>query len=76
MNTSELIALINRCTGVAITDEQVADPNLTFDDLGVDSLGLMGVMARLEHDHGVTQAVEMDITKSPKDLLLVLNGKA
>jgi minimal PKS acyl carrier protein len=76
LSPDDLAALISRCTGVPVTGEQVTDPARTFDDLGVDSLGLMGVLAQLQRDHGVSRDVELRPHQSPRELLALLPGRA
>jgi minimal PKS acyl carrier protein len=76
LSPDDLAALISRCTGVPVTGEQVTDPDRTFDDLGVDSLGLMGVLAQLQRDHGVSRDAELRPHQSPRELLALLPGRA
>ena len=73
---NELAALISRCTGVTVTGAQVTDATRSFDDLGVDSLGLMGVLAELQRDHGVSRDAELRPHQSPRELLALLPGRA
>lgn len=72
---AELAGLISRCTGVTLTDRQLADPTKTFSDLGIDSLGLMGVLAELKRSHGVHRDVEMNTEQTPRELLAVLESE-
>jgi minimal PKS acyl carrier protein len=76
LSPQDLAALISRCTGVTVTGDQVVDAGLSFDDLGVDSLGLMGVLAELQRNHGAPRDVDMDPRQSPRELLTLLTGKA
>ena len=76
LSPSELAALINRCTGVAVTGDQVCFSQLSFDELGVDSLGLMGVVAELQRDHGMSRGVDVAPNQSPRELLSLLTGRA
>ncbi|MEU7481927.1 acyl carrier protein [Lentzea sp. NPDC042327] len=76
LSPDDLAALISRCTGVPVTSEQVTDPGRTFDDLGVDSLGVMGVLAELQRDHGVSKDAELLTHQSPRELLALLPGRA
>ncbi|MFJ6671908.1 acyl carrier protein [Actinosynnema sp. NPDC091369] len=76
LSPDDLAALISRCTGVTVTGEQVTDSARTFDDLGVDSLGLMGVVAELQRNHGMPRDVELEPSQSPRELLTLLAGRA
>lgn len=76
LSPDDLATLISRCTGVTVTAEQVTDPQRTFDDLGVDSLGLMGVIGELQRNHGMSRDVDMQPDQSPRELLSLLSGGA
>ncbi|MFE2752286.1 acyl carrier protein [Actinosynnema sp. NPDC059335] len=75
LSPADLAALISRCTGVVVTAEDVTDPRRTFDDLGVDSLGLMGVLAELQRNHGMPRDVDMQADRSPRELLSALTER-
>ena len=76
ISPTDLAALINRCTGVAVTGEQLCQSRLSFDELGVDSLGLMGVVAELQRHHGITREIDIAPEQSPRELLTQLTGTA
>ncbi|MFE7592931.1 acyl carrier protein [Kitasatospora sp. NPDC057512] len=50
----ELATLVRARAGVEVTAEQLAEPGRMFLDLGVDSLGVLGVLADLENRYGVS----------------------
>ncbi|MFF2546741.1 acyl carrier protein [Kitasatospora sp. NPDC058063] len=50
----ELATLVRTRAGVQVTAEELADPGRMFLDLGVDSLGVLGVLADLENRYGVS----------------------
>ncbi|KDN80863.1 acyl carrier protein [Kitasatospora cheerisanensis] len=50
----ELATLIKTRAGVQVSVDQLADPGCMFLDLGVDSLGVLGVLADLENRYGVS----------------------
>ncbi|MEV8441653.1 acyl carrier protein [Actinosynnema sp. NPDC051121] len=76
LSANDLAALISRCTGVTVTADQVTDPQRTFDDLGVDSLGLLGVIGELQRNHGMSRDVDMQPDRSPRELLSLLGERA
>jgi len=76
LSPTDLAALINRCTGVAVTGDQVRFSQQSFDELGVDSLGLMGVVAELQREHGMSRGVDVAPNQSPRELLSLLTGEA
>ncbi|QKW23485.1 acyl carrier protein [Kitasatospora sp. NA04385] len=50
----ELATLIKTRAGVAVTVDELADPGRMFLDLGVDSLGVLGVLSDVENRYGVS----------------------
>ncbi|MFG2697252.1 acyl carrier protein [Kitasatospora sp. NPDC051984] len=50
----ELATLIKARAGVQVSVDDLADPGCMFLDLGVDSLGVLGVLADLENRYGVS----------------------
>ena len=76
LSATDLAKLINRCAGVAVTGEQISYSGLSFDELGVDSLGLLGVVAELQRSHGMSRDVDIAPDQSPRELLTLLSGKA
>lgn len=66
----ELVTLVNTCAGVALSVQELAkDPNQTFTDLAVDSLGLLGVAAEVELRYGLEPDSQADSVATPLDLL-------
>lgn len=50
----ELANLIRTRTGVQVSTDELAHPDCTFSDLGMDSVGVLGVLADLENRYGVS----------------------
>ena len=50
----ELANLIRTRTGVQVSTDELAHPDRTFSDLGMDSVGVLGVLADLENRYGVS----------------------
>jgi aromatase len=78
----ELVALINQGTGVGITtNDLVGDAPVTFTDLAVDSLGVLGIITELELRFGLEPDSEAGTYDTPHELLtyfyrrLVADGK-
>lgn len=71
-STGDLAALISRCTGVPVTDRQVADADLSFADLGIDSLGVLSVLGELQRSHGAPADAELTAERSPRELFALL----
>lgn len=71
----EYAELINRASGAGITAEDLLDHSVSFESLGVDSLGGLGVVSELELRLGLEPDSGADGTKSPFDLLLDINRR-
>lgn len=69
----ELVPLIERCTGVRVTAEQLAAPDTEFVALGVDSLGLLGVVAELERRYAVPLGTDVEQAPSAPELIAAVN---
>jgi minimal PKS acyl carrier protein len=70
----ELAEVITQCTGVAVDAAALASHPLTsFEDLEVDSLGVLGVVAELERRHGVILGADAEQCGTPYELLALVN---
>ncbi|CAL9376365.1 hypothetical protein SUDANB145_00976 [Streptomyces sp. enrichment culture] len=67
--------LINRASGAGITAADLLDPAVTFESLGVDSLGGLGVVSELELLLGLEPDSGADGTRTPFELLLGINRR-
>ncbi|MFE9246637.1 acyl carrier protein [Nocardiopsis sp. NPDC006938] len=67
----ELVELISTSAGVRTDAETAAD--LTFDELGVDSLGVLGVVAEIERRVGRRLGPEAELSPSPSALIALVN---
>lgn len=47
----DLLAIVQRCTGVADDTLRHRDPTTTFEEIGVDSLGLLNVLTQVENEY-------------------------
>jgi minimal PKS acyl carrier protein len=74
----DLASLIQRCAGVTVNAETMShQPDLTFAELGVDSLGVLGVATALENQYGVRLGVDAEQCQRPQQLrALVTNAIA
>jgi minimal PKS acyl carrier protein len=65
----ELADIVRNCTGVTVDAEAMSrQPDLTFDELGVDSLGVMGVAAALENRYGIRLGADAEQCQRPQQL--------
>lgn len=68
----ELVELMSTCAGVR-TDTATASTS-TFDDLGIDSLGVMGIVAEIERRVGRKLGADAEAAPSPTSLATLVNG--
>jgi aromatase len=70
-----LSELVTRCTGVTVTGALLRDrPGASFADLGIDSLGVLGVITACERASGVRE-IELGDCPTPAALLAAVNAK-
>ncbi|MFJ9948678.1 acyl carrier protein [Kitasatospora sp. NPDC091207] len=70
----ELAALIQARAGVVIDPLDLERPGASFDDFGVDSLGLLGVVGELENRHGLKVTNGAESAKTPAEFLDLVNS--
>ena len=68
----ELASLIKTRAGVTI--DIGAGPLTTFQELGVDSLGLLGIMGELDNRFGTPVAPGAEMSKTPQEFLDAVNA--
>lgn len=74
----ELCELLSSSSGVRIDPAELSAAT-TFDDLGLDSLALLGVITAIERNRGVALPAEAQEIRSVQEFLSTLNdtlGKA
>jgi len=72
----EFQEMINRCTGLQTTvPELTDDPKVTFEKLGMDSLGVLGVVTELENKLGISLDDATAVSAVPADLLRVVHER-
>ncbi|MCG6498100.1 acyl carrier protein [Kitasatospora sp. A2-31] len=70
----ELAKLIQARAGVVIDPVDLERPGASFDEFGVDSLGLLGVVGELENRHGVKVTNGAESAKTPAEFLELVNS--
>ncbi|WP_457028538.1 acyl carrier protein [Kitasatospora sp. P5_F3] len=71
---SELAELIKTRAGITIAPEALQSPTATFEEFGVDSLGLLGIVGELENRYGRKIAAGAEMSKSPDEFLDAVNA--
>ncbi|MET7568919.1 acyl carrier protein [Streptomyces sp. NPDC005492] len=75
ITSEELSDLMKKAAGVTISPvdlEQQCDSG--FDALGVDSLGLLGIVGELENRYGTPMPVDAERCKTPRQFLDLVNS--
>ncbi|MEV8532474.1 acyl carrier protein [Streptomyces sp. NPDC051211] len=74
LTVEELSTLMKRSAGVSVEPSVLASrPDAAFADYGLDSLGLLGIVAELEKRHGHPLPIEVDQCKTPRAFLDLVN---
>lgn len=73
LTMTELAALLAAGTGAPV-DAADIDAATTFDDIGVDSLGLLGVITTIERGRGIALPEDAQQVEGVADFLAMVNG--
>ncbi|WP_055590743.1 acyl carrier protein [Streptacidiphilus griseoplanus] len=72
----ELAALMQSCAGVAVDSRELENrPAATFEEFGLDSLGLLGVVAALENRHGAPIGPGAESCRTPHEFVALANNR-
>ncbi|MFF4244556.1 acyl carrier protein [Streptomyces sp. NPDC001822] len=70
----ELAGLMKNGAGLTVDPTEMANrPASAFDEYGLDSLGLLGIVAALENRYGHPLPVDADRCKTPREFLDLVN---
>lgn len=70
----ELAELIRARAGITVAPDSLAAPGATFEEFGVDSLALLGIVGELENEHGTPMPVDAERCKTPQQFLNLVNN--
>lgn len=71
----ELAELMKKSAGATVPPEQLQQSlDSGFDTLGVDSLGLLGIVGELENRYGAPMPPDAERSKTPRQFLDHVNG--
>ncbi|OEJ21707.1 curamycin polyketide synthase [Streptomyces agglomeratus] len=74
LTPQELAALMKSGAGITVDPLELAKrPDARFDEYGLDSLGLLGIVGELENRHGRPLPPEADQCKTPQQFLDLVN---
>lgn len=75
LTMDELAALMKKGAGVTVDARDMESrPDSAFDEWGLDSLGLLGIVGELENRSGRPLPPEADRCKSPREFLDLVNS--
>lgn len=72
LNSTDLATLLKQKAGVTVDPLDLDRPGATFEDFGVDSLGLLAVVGELENRHGRSMT-SAETSKSSAEFLQAVN---
>jgi minimal PKS acyl carrier protein len=74
LSYDDLASLMKRCAGLTVDPERMRTrPDSTFDEYGLDSLGLLAIVGELENQYGTPIEPGAESAKTPGDFLDVIN---
>ncbi|MBN0043447.1 acyl carrier protein [Streptomyces actuosus] len=77
ITVEELSELMKKAAGVTVAPEELQQHYDTgFDVLGIDSLGLLGVVGELEKRYGTPLPPDAERCRTPRQFLDLVNGSA
>lgn len=72
----ELADLMKESAGISVDPlEMAARPDTTFTDFGLDSLGLLAVVAEIEHRYGTPLGNDAEGCKTPAEFVGFVNAQ-
>ncbi|MFJ3922011.1 acyl carrier protein [Streptomyces sp. NPDC090022] len=75
LTIEELATLMKSGAGITVDPAEMASrPDTRFDDYGLDSLGLLGIVGELENRRGRSLPTDADRCKTPREFLDLVNN--
>ncbi|MCP3819637.1 acyl carrier protein [Streptomyces sp. A3M-1-3] len=75
LTMEELAALMKKGAGLTVDPNEMENrPDSKFDEFGLDSLGLLGIVGELENRHGRPLPPDADRCKTPREFLDLVNN--
>ncbi|MFK4221983.1 acyl carrier protein [Streptomyces sp. NPDC019890] len=75
LTIEELASLMKKGAGLTVDPVDLASrPTSRFDEFGLDSLGLLGIVGELENRHGRPLPPDADRCKTPQEFLDLVNN--
>ena len=75
ITVEELSELMKKAAGVTVTPEELQRRMESgFDVIGIDSLGLLGIVGELENRYGIPLPADAEKCKTPGDFIDLINS--
>ncbi|GAA2231804.1 acyl carrier protein [Streptomyces sp. NPDC047880] len=74
ITVEELAELMKKCAGATVTPEELRRDGAVFEPMGVDSLGLLGIVGELENRYGTPMPPDAERSKTPRQFLDLVNS--
>ncbi|MER5913762.1 acyl carrier protein [Streptomyces sp. NPDC001982] len=75
ITVEELAGLMKQAAGVTVAPQDLEQQyDSGFDALGIDSLGLLGIVGELENRHGTPMPPDAERCKTPRQFLDLVNS--
>ncbi|MFE9093077.1 acyl carrier protein [Streptomyces sp. NPDC007264] len=74
ITVNELAELMKKAAGVTVSPQELEQQyDSGFDVLGIDSLGLLGIVGELENRHGTPMPPDAERCRTPRQFLDLVN---
>ncbi|MFF4587478.1 acyl carrier protein [Streptomyces sp. NPDC001388] len=75
ITVEELSELMRKAAGITVPPAELQEQSDTgFDELGIDSLGLLGIVGELENRYGAPMPPDAERCKTPRQFLDLVNS--
>ncbi|MFI5683192.1 acyl carrier protein [Streptomyces sp. NPDC051636] len=75
ITVEELAELMKKAAGITVSPQELTDrPDAAFGELGIDSLGLLGIVGELENRHGTPMPPDAERCRTPRQFLDLVNS--
>jgi minimal PKS acyl carrier protein len=75
ITVEELAELMKKAAGVTVAPQELEQRyDSGFESLGIDSLGLLGIVGELENRHGTQMPPDAERCKTPRQFLDLVNS--
>ncbi|MEU1040727.1 acyl carrier protein [Streptomyces sp. NPDC005551] len=74
ITVEELAELMKKCAGATVAPEELDRDGALFEQMGVDSLGLLGIVGELENRYDAPMPNDAERSKTPRQFLDLVNS--